>query len=248
MRIISIHQPNYIPWLGYFYKIWASDIFILHDNVEFSKQSLTKRVYIREAIRSVEKKYLSVPLAKHSDYAKIKDIKICFQHSWQKKHINKIYNTYHRAPYFEHHNASIREVIASAHDFEYLATFNQALIREILKILDINTLLFQSSELPEFEEKGDALNAALVAYFSGTEYLSGVGAKKYQSESTYTSRGIDLKYNDIGSFLKEAPPQYPVPFDGSLSILDAVFYIGKKGIIDLFEAYYAYENNKIYIA
>jgi hypothetical protein len=44
---IAIHQPNYLPWLGYFYKIYASDVFVFHDAVEFSKASYTKRCKIR---------------------------------------------------------------------------------------------------------------------------------------------------------------------------------------------------------
>jgi WbqC-like protein family len=44
MTTVAIHQPNFLPWLGYFQKIYASDIFIFHDAVEFTKRSFTQQI------------------------------------------------------------------------------------------------------------------------------------------------------------------------------------------------------------
>ena len=54
---------------------------------------------------------------------------------------------------------------------------------------------------------------------------------------TYSERGISLIYNEIGNYLKHTPPQYPIQFDAGLSILDALFYLGVEGILDIFNSY-----------
>ena len=236
--IIAIHQPNYLPWLGYFYKIWASDIFVLHDNVEFTKQSFTKRVFIRKSANSTEATYLSVPLKKHSDFIFIKNLKISTEQNWQKSHLNKIYNTYHRAPFFNNYYPIISKTLLDSYLTESLAELNKKLILNILNILNIDSQIVMSSDLPLSGYRADEFNAAIVAHLGGSVYISGTGAKKYQSENTYLERHIALMYNQIGKYLNSTPPQYPVHFMGNLSILDALFYIGEKEILNIFEQYF----------
>jgi hypothetical protein len=239
--IVSVHQPNYIPWLGYFYKIWASDAFVLHDNVEYTKQSLTKRVFIRKEPNALSRVYLSVPLKKHSDFALIRELEICNILNWQKKHLNKIYNVYHKAPFFKKYYPIIQKTIEASHDLTHLADLNKFLIFNILDILGIDKPIYLSSQLPIKGFKADEYNAEIVKKIGGDCYMSGVGAKKYQIESTYSKRRISLIYNNIGQYLQHNPPQYPTSFDAGLSILDALFFIGKEGILKLFYDYQEYE-------
>ncbi len=242
---ISIHQPNYLPWIGYFYKIWASDIFILHDNVEYTKHSFTKRVFIRKYPATSEQDYIIVPLKRHSDFALISDLKICQEQNWQQKQINKIYYVYHKAPFFNDYFPTLERSILSGRDLTYLAEFNKNLIFDILSFLNIDRKIVLSSELPIRGFQADEYNAELVGYMGGDLYMSGTGAKKYQFNMTYSERGISLIYNEIGNYLKNHPPQYPIQFDAGLSILDALFYIGAEGILDIFKAYqYAALKNK----
>ena len=242
---ISIHQPNFLPWIGYFYKIWASDIFILHDNVEYTKHSFTKRVFIRKYPVQTERDYLIVPLRRHSDFALISDLRICHEQNWQQKQINKIYYVYHKAPFFDAYFPTIERSILSSSDITYLAEFNKNLILDILTFLNIDRKMVLSSELPVRGFQADEYNAELVDYMGGDLYISGTGAKKYQFNTTYNERGISLIYNEIAHFLKSYPPQYPIQFDAGLSILDALFYIGEEGILDIFKAYqFAYFKKK----
>ena len=236
--IVSIHQPNFLPWLGYFYKIWASDIFVLHDHVEYTKHSFTKRVFIRKTPADVVRNYLTVPLKRHSDFALIEDLKICHEKNWQQKHVNKIYYVYHRAPFFDDYFPILERTILSSSNLTFLADFNRKLILDILGFLNIEKQMVLSSDLPVRGFRADEYNAELVACLGGDLYISGTGAKKYQFNTTYMDRGVSLIYNELATFLKKAPPQYPVPFDAGLSILDALFYIGAEGVLDLFEAYH----------
>jgi hypothetical protein len=236
---IAIHQPNYLPWLHYFYKIWASDVFVLHDNVEYSKNSFTKRVFIRNAPAAKERVYLSVPLERHSDFTLIRDLKINNEQNWQTKHLNKIKYVYGRAPFFKIHFPRIEHILAESRRIERLATLNQELIEGISAELDIKTPFLLSSELPITGFRADEYNAAIVAHLGGTHYLSGAGGVKYQQETTYSTQNITLKYSHSASFTRQAPPQYPVVFDNGLSVLDALFYIGGAAITAHFEHTYS---------
>lgn len=236
--IVSIHQPNFLPWIGYFYKIWASDVFILHDNVEYTKHSFTKRVFIRKTPNDIERNYLTVPLKRHSDFALIRDLRICHEMNWQQKHVNKIYYVYHRTPFFDAYFPTIEHTILSSSKLSFLADFNEKLILDILGFLNIEKKIVLSSELPVRGFRADEYNAELVACMGGDLYISGMGAKKYQFNRTYMDRGVSLIYNELASFLKTNTPQYPVQFDAGLSILDALFYIGAEGILEIFEAYH----------
>jgi WbqC-like protein family len=235
--IVSIHQPNYIPWLGYFYKIWASDAFVLHDNVEYTKQSFTKRVFIRKEPNKLSRVYLSVPLKKHSDFALIRELEICHIQNWQQKHLNKIYYVYHKAPFFKQYYPVFQKTIESSQDLTHLADLNKFLIFNVLDILGIDKPIHISSQLPIKGFKADEYNAEIVRKIGGDAYMSGVGAKKYQAENTYSKRHISLIYNNIGQHLQQSPPQYPTAFDASLSILDALFFIGEDAILQLFHDY-----------
>ena len=64
MATIAIHQPNYLPWLGYFYKIANSDVFVFLDDVQFSKNSYTNRVQVFG--KDEKMRWLTVPVSAHS--------------------------------------------------------------------------------------------------------------------------------------------------------------------------------------
>ena len=202
MKIIAIHQPNYMPWLGYFCKIWASDTFVLHDNVQYTKQGFTKRVFIRKTSNTTDLTYLSVPLKRHSDFTLIKDLEICLLQNWQTKHLNKIYNTYHKAPFFDLYFPQIAQVIVQSRYIKDLKMLNYQLIHCLMNCLNIKTTLLFSSELPISGLRADEYNAAIVHYLGGNAYISGAGAVKYQTEFTYNNLEIELIYSKLGKFLK----------------------------------------------
>ncbi len=235
--IVAIHQPNFLPWLGYFYKIWASDVFIFHDNVEYTKKSFIKRVYIRQATGSAEKTYLTVPLKKHSDFARIKDLYIDSPAQWLNSHLHKIRNAYSKAPYFPDYFSLVESAYQRSVQLDRLSEYNVFWIKEIMQLLDLPARTFYSSSLDVPILRSDAYNAALTKAVGGTVYLSGVGAKKYQHEKPYLDMGIELRYADFGRYLQDHPYlQRQGPFLNGLSVLNALFNIGKEGIIALFQA------------
>lgn len=231
---VAIHQPNFLPWIGYFYKIWASDTFVLHDKVQYTKHSYTKRVLIRESLYTQRRVLLSVSLKRHSDFSLIQDLEICYETQWQKHILNKIKNAYQRTPYFDAFFPIIAAEVKQNH--QYLSDLNIALIKRINEIIDIKTPLILSSQLDLPILKADEYNAAIARKLGASTYLSGTGAKKYQSEATYTHQNIALAYNNFGHYFDTQVSQEQLPVYTDTSILDTLFFLGSEKTMQLFEA------------
>lgn len=235
--IVAIHQPNYFPWLGYFNKLLCSDVFIFHDNVKFTKRSLTKRTLIRKAPVSSEKTYLTVPLRKTSDYSLIKDLSVDHNQNWQSKHLNQLKGVYHKSPYFKDYFPQIKELFQSFKDVESLVEVNLNAINGILEILSIDSTIVLSSKLQVKGVKSE-YNINLIKHFQGTIYLSGTGAREYQNEVDFVNSGVKLIYQDIFNFIDKNPYyQAQGEFVNGLSVLDALFNIGVDGIVEILEKY-----------
>ncbi len=218
--IISIHQPNYFPWIGYFFKILKSDAFVFLDDVQFSKNSYINRAVILENKKDT---WITIPVKKKLNY-KINQVKIA-DCSWKKKHLSKIKNAYQKAKYFSE-IWDIMEDLFTKLEYPDLASTNQQIIMVITKLLDIETNFFYSSEINNKEhEKGDDRLISIIKYLKGDIYFSGIGAKKYQDEKKFISQGIKLQYNE---FIQKEYEQLSYEFIEGTSILDVLFNLGLK--------------------
>ena len=226
--VIAIHQPSYLPWLGYFHKIFSSDVFVIHDNVEYSKKTFFKRVFIKKPSSESEKIYLSVPLKRHSDKAFIKDLVIDNSIDWRQKHLNLIKATYQKYPYFKEYYPQIEDMISSTTDIESFVDATISIIKKLLKLLDAKAKIERSSCLDVTGEKHD-YNMNIVKYFEGNIYLSGTDAKAYQKDVIIPS-DIQIVYQDIFEFIEKHPYETQGDFINGLSIVDGLFSVGVDGI------------------
>lgn len=229
-KTIAIHQPNFLPWLGYFYKIAHSDVFIFHDDVEYTKKSFIKRVHIRGNKQGDSIRYLTIPLKRHSDFALISALEIDHTQNWQKKHLNLLANAYQGAPNYGRIMALYEEWLEKSITYKSLANWNIFLIREISQLLGLTTCFYQSS-LCSFPLKGSEYNIALVQHFGGDTYLSGNGAKKYQKALDFQGANIELQYtgNGIQQWQTTLTTQYP-NYQKGLSIIEELMYLGVNAI------------------
>ena len=193
---IAIHQPNFLPWMGYFYKIAQSDVFVFLDHVKYTKQSFTKRVKIHKARNHSKDQYLSVPLKKHSDYTPINELSIANHINWKNKMYGQIYSTYHKAPYFDQLVPLLESFFNESNATPNLSEFNISLIKYVSSQLNLNPKWVLSSEL-DGKFTGKNLNVDIVCHLNGAMYISGQGAKKYQNETLFSENSIDLKYSNF---------------------------------------------------
>lgn len=232
---IAIHQPNYMPWLGYFLKIYLADIFVFHDDVLFSKSDYTKRTKLRKEINAQETQWLTVPIEKAN--VKIKDVKIVDGTATIEKHLQKIYYLYHKAPYYLENEEKLKLLFLKLVAVENLGEFNIIIIREICNWLEIKANFHKSSMLSASGQKGE-YNINICSYFAASAYFSGKGANAYQSYESYLDINCDLIYLDMYKFLEQHPyTQEQGDFINGLSVIDALMNIGAEGILSIFEQY-----------
>ncbi len=127
--IVSVHQPQYIPWLGYFDKIDRSDCFVFLDQVQYKPREYQNRNKIRTKDGSI---WLTVPvISKGMGRQKICDVKIDNSSDWQKRHWQNLKTWYGRAEFFKDHFMFFEEVYAER--WEKLIDLNVHIINFILR-------------------------------------------------------------------------------------------------------------------
>jgi len=187
--------------MGYFYKIAQCDTFVFFSDVEYTKRSYIRRVKIHKPYEPEEDKYLIVPLQKHSDFADIAELKLISDLKWQQKIKAQIHHSYGKAPYYYQLDSIIDKFFSRQLSSDSFSKFTTEIIIHLSKMLEIECDWAYSENLSISGHKAEA-NIEIVQKVGGTQYISGLGAKKYQTEKQYTDIGIDLIYSDFPSKFK----------------------------------------------
>lgn len=221
MKTVAIHQPNYLPWLGYFYKISCSDVFVILDDVDYQSgnaTSLTNRTRIKGPNGVF---WLTVPVKSKNKSRLIHDIQIDDSQDWQTKQEKTLNNFYGNHAYYSKYAEPIYKVIRK--NYHSLSSLNTDLITLICEILEIKTQILISSNLGIFPAHKDEKIAALCKELGASHYLSGSGAKKYNRPEVFQTAGIELSYTN---FVHPEYSQKYGPFVPGLSIIDSLFSCG----------------------
>ena len=216
--IVSIHQPEHLPWPGFFNKASKSDVFVILDSVDFRKNYFQNRNLISS---QKGKEWLTIPVQKETVDKSIRNIKVVTSsNSWKKKYLKTLYYNYHKSPFFNLFFEEIEKIINKNH--KKLIKYNMDLIAFFFSVLGINPKLFFSSSMNVNLSKGE-LVLEILDKVGATTYLSGISGKDYLDLNKFAKRGIKI---DFISF------QYPVyeqmydPFQDNLCIVDMLFNIG----------------------
>lgn len=143
MRSISIIQPVYLPWLGYFEQIARTDHFVLYDDVQYTKQDWRNRNRIPGANGPI---WLTVPVRKAPFGTPIHEIAIDNRHRWVAKHLKSVTATYARAPHYAVWFDRLRGVLDR--EWDRLADLDAALIALLCDGFGIDTPTSRSSRTP----------------------------------------------------------------------------------------------------
>jgi hypothetical protein len=207
--ILSIHQPLYFPWTGYFHKMAVSDAHVVLDDVEFDDESFVKRNKIRTTDGWT---WLTVPVHASNDTL-IRDVQIAQEHRWASKHWKTLQTYYTRAPHFDDHETFFEEVYDQ--DWEYLNDLNLEVVEYVRDQLGIDTPMTASSELEADGAKSDLI-LSICQGMDADVYLSGPNGRDYLDTESFEDAGIAIAYHDFDH------PTYSQAFDGFESHMSAV--------------------------
>lgn len=218
--IVGIHQPNYIPWIGYFYKILKSDKFVILDDVQYIKNSFINRNRIKTPQGAA---WLTLPVYFKGNFGdNINEIKLKNELGWKDKHLKTIEMNYKKSQYFDNYFNDLKNIYDKEHEF--LSDLNTDLIFFFMDCLNIKTEVIKSSQLNILGTSTERL-VNICKCLEADEYLSGTGGQNYQDEQFFKENNIKLTYSD---FKHPVYQQLWGEFIPNLSILDFIFNYGDK--------------------
>ncbi|MCC7264043.1 MAG: WbqC family protein [Candidatus Latescibacteria bacterium] len=218
MKRVAINQSNYIPWKGYFDIIHDVDLFIFHDDLQYTKNDWRNRNRVKtpQGVR-----WLTVPVGRN-EHRLICEVALG-DNQWAKDHWRKLKLLYGTAPYFRKYRAFFDHVYLGM-KWERLSDLNQFLIKMISRdFLGITTTFGDSRDYSLVKKKHERV-IELLGKVGGTAYVSGPAAKSYLDHSCFLSSGIELTWKDYTGY--PTYRQFSPPFDHAVSILDLLFMVG----------------------
>lgn len=220
--IVSISQPAYLAWLGYYERLSLSDLHIVLDNVEIGTKSFTNRNKIRVHDGWT---WLTVPVSNRGEkkHLPIRELEIS-DSKWQRKHWQSLCLNYSRAPHFKDHAPFFEAFFAQ--EWHSLSDMIRESNTYLMQCLGLTTPLQYSYEMQPQQTK-DTLILELCLAVGASTYISGPFGREYLDESKFTAMGIEVIYHDYKH------PVYSQNFSGFepfMSIIDLLFMQGHQAL------------------
>lgn len=220
-KVVTMHQPNYLPWLGFFSKIKNSDCFVILDDVKYTKNGFVNRNKIRIKEGWC---YLTIPVGKKYTGSKINEVKLPEKNYWQKEHWQSIEGNYKKTEYFYSYADFFKNLYSKK--FEYLWQINLEIILYLFRCFDIQVEILKASKLnidPNLL-KSDRIISILKATQSEI-YLSGPSGKDYLQPEKFKENNIELRFFKYE--LTTYKQRYP-EFEPNMAAIDLLFNVGEK--------------------
>lgn len=222
--IVSIHQPAYLPWLGYFHKIAVSDIFLILDTTQFEKGSFANRNKINGPNGPF---WLTVPLKRGTPHKEnvLSNVQIDNRSNWQRKHWSSIQGSYQKSPFWVTYSPILAPFYSSA-SWRSLSDLCGEMLKALLGSLGIHTRILSTSSLPAFQSRKSDLILEICEHLGAKIYVSGTQGKGYLDELSFKERDIVIYYQEYNH------PEYSNihEFQKYLSVVDLLFNCGPESL------------------
>jgi len=224
--IVTILQPSYIPWRGYFHQIARSDLFIFYDDVQYDKHGWRNRNRIKTPSGA---RWLTIPVHSAGNVVQeipINQIQVDWRKNWPESHFQLFAESYKDAPFFKKY----RDLIKCFYSEKpvLLAEFTIQTTISLTRELGIShTAFMRSSQIPGLTGKKTDRLIQILNHVHATHYVSGPSAQSYIEEEKFSEAGITIEY--MAYNYREYTQLYP-PFDPQVSILDLMFMTGDQAL------------------
>ena len=220
---VAIMQPYFMPYIGYFQMIQAVDVFVVYDNIEYTKKGWINRNRI---LKNGEPDMISLPLAKGSDYEHVvqRQLADSFHTKDKQKLHGRILELYRKAPFYNETAILLQGVFGST-ETNLFGFIHQSIVA-VCEHIGISTPIRISSSLDvDHQLRGEDKVIALCQAVNATHYINAIGGVELYSFDRFEKAGIELQF--IQSMAKEYPQncQAFVPW---LSMIDVLMFCGKE--------------------
>jgi hypothetical protein len=216
MKTIVIHQPDFIPYIGFFHRLLKADELIVLDHVRISKRGWVHRDKIKTANGE---QWITIPVKKISQQPLIREAEVDYNDQYDKI-LRVIQANYHGAPCFDDIFPSLEEIIGRKP--KLLIDLNLELLKKMMLWFDIGIAMTSSSMLG-VETAKLMMNVDLIKAVGGTTYIAGAGSRNYHEDGPFNEANITVAWHEFDH------PVYPqlfgefIPF---LSGIDLLFNCG----------------------
>ena len=219
--IVAGHQPNYLPWLGFFDKMRCSDVFIIEDNVQYEHNGYINRNRIKTQKGAM---WLTVPIVHVGRQLLINEAEIAnkTQPTWSERHWLSLKHNYMHAPYWSKYSGFFEETYSKTWD--KLIDLNMHLIKGMMLFLGVDKPIVMASSLNINEKKSKLILAQCMALKSDVQ-LAGGGSRDYLNVKEFKEKGIKVLFQD---FKCPIYTQLHGEFVPNLSAIDYLFCTGGK--------------------
>jgi len=218
-RRIAILQSCYIPWKGYFDIIGSVDVFVVYDDVQYSKNHWHNRNLIKTPAGPI---WLTIPVSR-ADGAFQPIEKVTISQPFAAKHWRTIKQNYARAPFMAEWGPILEALYAEAAEMTLLTEINLLFMQAISRQLGFDTRFVHSRDLQAGGGQTERL-VGICQELGATSYLSGPAAASYIDKSQFDTRGIALDWMDYSDY-----PEYQQAhgdFTHTVSIIDLLLNMG----------------------
>jgi len=218
--IITIHQPQYLPWLGYLDKIDKADVFVLLDNIQFKKNEWQNRNRIKTAQGC---QWITVPVL-YRFPEKINEVRINNKATWSRKHLQALITNYSKSTYFDNYRSFFEDIFNR--NWDRLVDINIEIIKFLINAFEIKTRLVMASDLKLREGSTERL-IDICETLNGNTYLAGKDGNKYMDLELFGRKGIEVIFQD---FKHPVYNQLFGDFEPFMSAIDLLFNCGDNSI------------------
>ena len=221
--VVAIHQPNFLPWLGWFDKLARADVFVLLDHVQFPRTSRGTYVNRVKLLVGGKDAWVTAPIVRSGGSAqRIDEVRVDDGQPWREKLLRTVEHNYRRTDAYDEVYPLVRDALE--HPNDRLAALNEHGVRVIARALGLDESKFVGSSTLGPSAHATDLLIELTKAVGGTAYLAGnLAGSTYQEDEKFALAGIELRSQRFEH------PSYAQPGDEfvpGLSVVDALMNIG----------------------
>lgn len=219
MPMVSVHQPNFMPWNKLLAKVLSSDVFIAYDTVQFTRREFHARQLIDDGNGKPE--WLTVPVQGTGSRQRLCEVQVVRDRDWRSDHLGRLSAAYGRSPFF----SEVFPLIQTAYDqgHSLLVDHNLAILEHVCAYLGSEVRIVRASELDHCGTREERL-LDLVRGSGGDAHLTSTTATHVVDWSGFDRAGIPVY---VQSFNHPSYPQGTEPFTPNLAAVDLLFNCGQ---------------------
>ncbi len=222
--IVSVMQPYFFPYLGYYQLVAQSNRFVFLDDVNYINKGWINRNRI---LINGEPSFITVPLSGASQNRMINEIEVSYQEKWNEKMLRNIEMNYKKSAFFNSVFPVIQSVISS--NEKLISQLCVKSVSQVFDYLELKPEFFYSSVLdPEKDSGGEKRIIRIVSQIKGEIYVNPEGGQEMYQTKNFDEAKLKLK------FIKMTPTKYnqikTADFIPYLSIIDLLMHVSKEEI------------------